>query len=158
MRGVSWWDWQEASASDWNAVGASIGAVARPPALWPTLAAGSGGKVGSRGDTVVWAQEHLVGAGYPVTVDGQFGAGSANAVRAFQTASGLPATGKVDAATWPALLKATPTMVDWVAKARARASGARAAAASALPLGPNGPASAALPAKRDEIPPAPPRG
>ena len=158
-RGVSWWDWQEASASDWSAVGASIGAVPKPPALWPTLAAGSGGKVGSRGDTVVWAQEHLVGAGYPLTVDGQFGAGSANAVRAFQTASGLPATGKVDAATWPALLKATPTMVDWVAKARARASGARAAAASAaLPAGPNGPASAALPAKRDEIPPAPPRG
>ena len=159
-RGVSWWDWQEASASDWNAVGASIAPVPQPSALWPTLAAGSGGKVGSRGDTVVWAQEHLVGAGYPVTVDGQFGVGSANAARAFQTASGLPVTGKVDAATWPALLKATPAMVDWVAKARARTSAAptAAAASAALPYGPNGPTSAALPAKRDEIPPGPPRG
>lgn len=160
-RGVSWWDWQEASASDWDAVGAPVGPVPAPPVTWPTLAAGSGGKVGSKGDLVVWAQEHLNGAGQPVTVDGQFGGGTANAVSAFQSAAGLPVTGQVDAATWPALLKVAPVPVDWVAKARARASAARTASAAAarsagtLPAGPNGPASAALPPKRDEIPPGP---
>lgn len=155
-RGLSWWDWQETSAAGWSALAAPVAPLPAPAAQWPTLAAGSGGKVGSKGDVVVWAQEHLNGAGYPVTADGQFGAGTASAVRAFQTAAGLPITGAVDAATWPVLLKATPAMVDWVAqaKARARSSAARAASAG-LPRGPNGPASAALPAQRDEIPPGP---
>ncbi len=153
-RGLSWWDWQEASASDWSALSAPVAPVAAPPTLWPTLAAGSGGKVGSKGDLVVWAQEHLNGAGYPITVDGQYGGGTASAVSAFQSASGLPVTGKVDAATWPVLLRATPQMVDWVARSRARASAARAA--SATTAGRNGPATATLRAKRDEIPPGPP--
>ncbi|HEX4804380.1 MAG TPA: peptidoglycan-binding domain-containing protein [Conexibacter sp.] len=158
-RGLSWWDWQEASASDWTALSAPVAPVAPPPTLWPTLAAGSGGKVGSKGDVVVWAQEHLNGAGYAVTVDGQYGAGSASAVSAFQAAAGLPVTGKVDAATWPALLRATPQMVDWVAQSRARASAARTAStARAATVGRNGPATATLRAKRDEIPPGPPRG
>ena len=96
-----------------------------------------------------------------MTVDGQYGAGTANAVRAFQSAAGLPVTGQVDAATWPALLRVAPVPVDWVAraKARARASAARTASAAraggALPPGPNGPASAGLRATRDEIPPGP---
>jgi hypothetical protein len=160
-RGVSWWDWQEASDSDWAAVGASLDPLPPPAQQWPTLAVGAGGKVGSKGDVVVWAQQHLAGAGQPVTVDGQFGAGTATAVRAFQSASGLPVTGAVDAATWPALMKTPVAPVDWVAKAQAQAKaktsaaqGARAASATAgLPAGPNGPASADLPAKRDEIPP-----
>jgi len=159
-RGVSWWDWQEASASDWNAVGVAVDPVPAPPTVWPTLAAGSGGKVGSKGDLVVWAQEHLNGAGQSVTVDGQYGGGTANAVSAFQSAAGLPVTGQVDAATWPALLRVAPVPVDWVARAqaRARASAARTASASrVLSPGPNGPASAGLPAKRDEIPPGPRR-
>ena len=156
-RGLSWWDWQETSAAGWTALAAPIAPVAAPPTLWPTLAVGSGGKVGSKGDPVVWAQEHLNGAGDAVTVDGQFGAGTASAVSAFQTAHGLPVTGQVDAATWPVLLKASPVMVDWIAqaRARARASAARAASAATRPTGANGPASASLPAKRDEIPPGP---
>jgi hypothetical protein len=164
-RGVSWWVWQFASDSDWNAVGALVDPLEQPETLWPTLHAGSGGKVGSKGDLVVWAQEHLVGAGQVTGVDGEFGAGTASAVSAFQSASGLPVTGEVDATTWPVLLNATPTPVDWVAKARARASSARAAsslgrarvASSAGASVPNGPSSAALPAKRDEIPPGPRR-
>jgi len=152
--GLSWWDWQEASASDWSALSAPVAPVAPPPAVWPTLAAGSAGKVGSKGDPVVWAQEHLNGAGDAVTVDGQFGASTASAVRAFQTAHRLPATGQVDAATWPTLLNVAPAMVDWVAQARARASAS--AAGTRTPTGANGPASAALPAKSDEIPPGPP--
>lgn len=151
-RGLSWWDWQEASASDWSALSAPIAPAPAPARAWPTLAAGAGGKVGSKGDVVVWAQEHLNGAGYAVTVDGQYGGGTANAVSAFQTAAGLPVTGKVDAATWPALLRARPAMVDWVAQSRARASASAARATGAA----NGPASASLPATRDEIPPGPP--
>jgi hypothetical protein len=166
-RGVSWWVWQFASDSDWDAVGALIDPVERPETLWPTLHAGAGGKVGSKGDLVVWAQQHLLGAGQPVTVDGQFGPGTASAVSAFQTSNSLPVTGEVDALTWPVLLKVPPAPVDWVARAsasasRARASSARAATAASatstrpsLPRGPNGPASAALPAKRYEIPPGP---
>ncbi len=162
-RGVSWWVWQFASDSDWNALGASFDAVERPETLWPTLTVGSAGKVGSRGDLVVWAQQHLNGAGQAVGVDGAFGAGTARAVRAFQTASGLPVTGQVDTETWPVLLKAPLAPVDWVAKAQAKASarrgaraaGTRAAAAASgsLPAGANGPSSASLPAKRYEIPP-----
>lgn len=165
-RGLSWWVWQFASASDWTALGEPVDAIDRPPTLWPTLRARSDGRVGSRGDLVVWAQQHLLGAGQTVDVDGQFGLGTADAVRAFQAASSLPVTGEIDAATWPVLLKATPAVVDWVAKANAasraaRAAGARAATArsrgGALPPGPNGPASAALPAKRYEIPGGPRR-
>ncbi|HET6448792.1 MAG TPA: peptidoglycan-binding domain-containing protein [Conexibacter sp.] len=162
--GVSWWVWQFASDSDWDALGAPIDPVDRPETLWPTLHAGSGGKVGSKGDLVVWAQQHLVGAGEPIGVDGQFGPGTAQALADFQTTNGLPATGQLDAATWPVLLKVAPAPVDWVAQAsasasRARASAARVSAADArdLPPGLNGPASAALPAKRDEIPPGPRR-
>jgi Putative peptidoglycan binding domain len=161
-RGVSWWVWQFASDSDWDALAAPAVGLTRPPTLWPTLAAGSGGKVGSKGDLVVWAQQHLLGAGQTVGVDGQFGAGTASAVRTFQASNNLPVTGQVDADTWPVLLKTAPAAVDWTAKARASARGARAAGARAataaptgLPSGVNGPSSAGLPAKRYEIPPGP---
>ncbi|HEX7292065.1 MAG TPA: peptidoglycan-binding domain-containing protein [Conexibacter sp.] len=161
-RGLSWWVWQFASDSDWNALGVPVDAIASPDTLWPTLRARSDGRVGSRGDLVVWAQQHLLGAGQLVSVDGAFGADTASAVSDFQAANGLPVTGEVDAATWPVLLAVAPAPVDWVAKARAsargaRAAGARAATAAPLPRGPNGPASAALPAKRYEIPGGPRR-
>jgi hypothetical protein len=149
-RGVSWWVWQYATDSDWDAVGALLDPLATPPVEeWPTLRAGSGGRVGSRGDLVVWAQQHLAGAGQPVTIDGQFGSGTAAAVRAFQGGAGLSQTGVIDATTWPALLRVTPVAVDWVARAGARASVAGAGATA------NGPRSAGLPARRYEIPPGP---
>lgn len=158
-RGVSWWVWQYATASDWDALAAPFAQIPTPQRLWPTLRLGANGRVGSRGDLVVWAQQHLVGAGASIRVDGDYGAGTANAVRTFQADSNLPVTGTIDEATWPALLRTTPIAVDWVARARAsaRASGARAAAAGGLPAGPNGPSSASLPAKRYEIPPGPRR-
>lgn len=154
-RGVSWWVWQFASDSDWEALGVPVDGVDTPPTLWPTLRAGSGGKVGSKGDLVVWAQQYLLGAGYAVDVDGAFGPGTASVVRDFQAANNIPVTGEVDALTWPVLLKGAPAPVDWVAQASASARGAHAASASGLPPGPNGPASAALPAKRYEIPGGP---
>jgi len=156
-RGLSWWVWQFATDSNWDALGVPVDAVDRPETLWPTLRARTDGRVGSRGDLVVWAQQHLLGAGEPVSVDGAFGGDTASAVADFQTANSLPVTGEVDAATWPVLLKVAPAPVDWVAQAQASARGARAAGARAAKAGsgPNGPASAALPAKRNELRGAP---
>lgn len=148
-RGLSWWDWQETTTDGWNAVGAALSPLSVAPPTPPTLRAGSGGKVGSRGDLVVWAQEHLVGAGQKIAVDGAYGSGTAAAVSAFQASAGLPQTGQVDAATWPALLRVTPVMRDWTATAQASAASAN---------GRTGPPSALLPAKRDEIPPTFGRG
>jgi peptidoglycan hydrolase-like protein with peptidoglycan-binding domain len=54
-------------------------------------------------------QTKLNQLGYQVTVDGSFGAGTTTAVKQFQTDHGLPANGTVDAATWNALLTASPT-------------------------------------------------
>lgn len=155
-RGVSWWVWQYATDSDWNALGALVDPLALVPAVeWPLLRAGAGGRVGSRGDMVVWAQQHLAGAGATIVVDGEYGGGTATAVRDFQTANGLPVTGQIDDATWPVLLRETPAVVDWVARARGSASGARAAASDDAAV--NGPSSAGLPAKRYEVPPGPVR-
>src|SRR5436305_5421302 len=77
--GLSWWDWQETSPSGWAALGAPVPAAGRPAAAdaWPTLAQGSSG------DLVVWAQEHLNGAGDAVAVDGSFGPATRQAVVRF---------------------------------------------------------------------------
>ena len=162
-RGVSWWVWDYAKASDWTAVGADVAPIAAPADPgWPTL------RLRSKGDWVVWAQQHLAGAGQSLTVDGDFGSGTQRAVRAYQAAKGLTPTGAIDAATWPTLLRETPTTPNWVAKASkaakaAKAKGARAASAGrgggaftadGLPAV-NGPASASMRARRYEIPRGP---
>lgn len=164
-RGVSWWVWDYARTADWAAIGADLPAIAAPADPgWPTV------RSGSKGDLVVWAQQHLLGAGQSITVDGDFGAGTATAVRAYQAAKGLTPTGVVDAATWPVLLRETPAASNWVAQATkaaktaktAQAAGARAASAGGattadgLPAV-NGPLSAGLRARRNEIPPGPAR-
>ena len=60
--GVSWWDWQESGAPQWQALA--------KPAQWltglPGLTPGPVLKLGSTSDLVVWAQEHLITAGYTV--------------------------------------------------------------------------------------------
>jgi hypothetical protein len=138
--GVSWWDWQHASARGFEAVGAPLTPFGEPAptavSAWPTL------RRGSRGDLVVWAQEHLAGAGHTIAVDGAFGSATESAVRNFQSAQGLPVTGAVDDATWPALLGQPVAAPNWASSARASAAGVR-----------SGPPSARLPARRDEIPP-----
>jgi hypothetical protein len=161
-RGLSWWDWQETTAAGWDAVGAPLSPMTPPPTpIGPTL------HTGSRGDLVVWAQEHLNGAGQTVKVDGAFGSATASAVRAFQAASGLQQTGAVDTATWPVLLRATPVVPDWTSPGTTgtgtgtgTGSGSGAATAAAARAGsraPSGPWSASLRARRDEIPPGPVR-
>ena len=87
---------------------------------------------------MVWAQEHLNGAGYRVTVDGGFGPATRDALTRFQAASGLSPNGRLDAASWPALLRAPVEQAAW---ASASTAGARRA-----------PLRSAAPARRAEIP------
>ncbi len=146
--GISWWDWQEASASEWNALSRPAGTLAGYAAE-TTMASIAKGAVG---DLVVWAQEHLVAAGQPVTVDGGFGAATQSAVQGFQTASGLTPDGVIGPATWAALLRYTPATMIWGQAASRHGAMARSALARrrgvrilALPR------SASRPARRDEI-------
>jgi hypothetical protein len=144
----SWWDWQETATRTWAALGATTdGPLAgyRPVTAQPVL------KRGSRGDLIVWAQEHLVGAGQTqLPVTGIFGKQTVAAVRAFQLSRGLEVDGAIGMTTWSALLGVEPVRPRWAAR-RARASGA--AESRAVPA--SRPASASLPAKAYEIDPGP---
>ena len=129
-----------ASGGRWGATSRRrVSGAGRSGAGYPVLSKGS------RGDLVVWAQEHLRGAGQPVPVTGYFGNITRRAVRRFQRSKGYVDDGRIGARTWRALLDVAPRMVDWSSK-RAR-RGAKRQAASA-------PRSASLPALRYEIPPA----
>jgi hypothetical protein len=141
----SWWDWQETSGSEWGALGAA--SALRPVAGYRLEVVHPLLKRGSKGDMVVWAQEHLVAAGHEVPVTGIFGRQTARAVHLFKEEHGLPANAVIDTDTWNALLTFTPIRVHWAARASA------ASASRVLPA--RKPLSASLPAKADEIPPRP---
>jgi hypothetical protein len=151
--GVSWWDWQEARASDWTAVSRPTGTLAGY-VPYETLADVN---PNDSGDLVVWAQEHLVSAGYPIEVSGDYGYHTLLDVQAFQTAHGLTPDGVIGPATWAALLRYRIARVTWtVTKRHDKATVTSAAItaaerATATPLVQPVPASASLPAKRDEI-------
>jgi peptidoglycan hydrolase-like protein with peptidoglycan-binding domain len=106
---------------------------------------------GAQGDLVVWAQEHLVGAGYHISVDGGYGPQTQSAVRRFQSAHHLHADGVLGNITWSVLLRYPTARVHW-AKDAART--ALAASGGIQPV----PKSAHLPAKHDELRGAPGRG
>ena len=145
----SWWDWQETSRAGWGALGARIAGPVfgyRPVLSHPLL------KRGSRGDLVVWAQEHLEAAvrpGLPVT--GIFGRRTRAAVRDFQTSQGMPATGAIGTTTWRSLLDFDPVRPRWAGRRAKRGGGATASRA----LPPRRPLSASLPARAYEIDPGP---
>jgi hypothetical protein len=139
--GVSWWSWQSTSSGGWRSLAREVTPVAAaqaPLPAAPTL------KRGAKGDMVVWAQQHLLAAGEKTTVNGIFDTRTVRAVKAFQTANAMTATGLLDTATWWVLLSGEPAPVKWVA-----GKGAHAAGSGALPE----PASARLPALAREIPP-----
>jgi hypothetical protein len=141
--GLSWWDWQETSSGGWSALALAlepIAAAAAPASVAPAL------RRGSRGDLVVWAQQHLLAAGQTVRVNGSYDRRTVRAVRAYQLASVLPVTGVLDVATWQSLLARPPAKVRW----RAAAAGSVSAAGV---RGRTGPPSAWLPARAREIPP-----
>jgi hypothetical protein len=142
--GVSWWDWQESTEPGWTAVGQSLTPLSapRPASTYPLL----GSK--SRGDHVVWAQQHLRGAGLGVPVNGIYDAATRRAVREFQTENGLTVDGRVGPATWVSLLSFPAARVIW-RSGPAFAASRRADGTLVLPR----PASASLPAVRYELPP-----
>jgi hypothetical protein len=108
--GVSFWDWQETSPAGWAALVAPLNGaltVPQPELTAPLL------REGAKGDQVLWLQEHLASAipGQPTT--GVFDAQTAEDLRQFQTAHGIPATGETDTNTWAALLALAPVAVNW---------------------------------------------
>jgi Putative peptidoglycan binding domain len=144
--GVSWWSWQETGGSEWGVLGQRVAKMrgVRPSIELPLL------KKGSRGDLVVWAQEHLVAAGQTqLPVTGLFATKSRDAVISFQVQHGLVGDGMLGTETWRALLDYTPIKVPWGTASRA------ARASSAAPEGAAAPLSASLPAQRNEIDPGP---
>jgi peptidoglycan hydrolase-like protein with peptidoglycan-binding domain len=146
FHGLSWWSWQETQRSEWKL-------LARPnhrahdfkkTKVYPGLSRGSAG------DSVVWAQEHLVGAGEKIKVDGRYGSRTKVAVEDFQSRHNIRPTGTIGPFTWKALLQVRPVRIDW-SKPRKTLGKAE------VPPG-GEPASADLPAVRYEIPRHPPGG
>ncbi len=140
-RGLSWWSWQATSSAAWGALSEPLDALPAgrsKSAATPTL------RRGARGDFIVWAQQHLLAAGYKKQkLTGRFGRGTLRSVRSFQKREELPITGALDRATWSLLLQYEPAKVSY-----RRSGGASAASAGSYPT----PSSAKLPAKRYEIP------
>ena len=109
--GLSWWSWQASPESTWATLAAPAPApIALPDPGWPSLA------VKSKGDEVLWLQQHLVAFSPTLPIDGTFSTATAQTLAAFQSARGLPATGETDPATWQAVLTLPLTPVDWVAR------------------------------------------
>jgi Putative peptidoglycan binding domain len=148
--GVSWWDWQESSVRDWQAVGATVGNLNAQPLVELPILSRHGKATINRGDLVVWAQEHLLSAGYHVRIDGVFGTQMQSDVRSFQAAHGLSGTGRVDAATWLYLLGYPAARVTWTSQGARPARATTASPRDGLVLPP--PRSARLGAVRYEIP------
>jgi hypothetical protein len=147
--GVSWWEWAEATRGSWHALSQPVGS---PSNFRPRGSMAALGR-GAQGDLVVWAQEHLVGAGQSVRIDGSFGASTQRAARRFQSAHGISATGTIGTKTWNALLRYQAHAVRWTSGgARLARRGAADGAGAVGGLTPV-PKSASLPAKAYEIPP-----
>ncbi len=112
--GLSWWSWQASPQYAWDTLAAPPPApVPLPDPGWPAL------DTGSKGDEVIWLQEHLASFAPTLPVNGTFGPVTAQTLAAFQQSRGLPPTAETDPATWQAVLGLPVTPVDWVARAAA---------------------------------------
>jgi hypothetical protein len=144
-RPPSWWSWQETDPREWTTLGSpSSGPVInyRPVTTNPVL------KRGSRGDLVVWAQEHLVSAGHKhLPITGIFGPKTYAAVRSVQHKHGLRAVGVIGSHTWRVLLRYRPLRMHWSGGPKNRVLGSAADSSQT----PKAPLSADLPAKAYEI-------
>jgi peptidoglycan hydrolase-like protein with peptidoglycan-binding domain len=108
--GVSFWDWQETSSSGWSALLAPLEeglAIPQPELTAPLL------RKGSRGDQVLWLQEHLASAIPGQTTTGVFESATLANLEQFQGAHGIAVSGQTDPTTWADLLALTPVAVDW---------------------------------------------
>jgi Putative peptidoglycan binding domain len=154
LHGVSWWSWQETNKREWRALGrrihTGVAGVHRSGSDYPVLSKGG------RGDLVVWAQEHLRGAGQSVHVTGYFGSRTRRAVKRFQRSKALTEDGRIGATTWHALLAVAPKTVNWAGRSSRRVATRSRRVATRSPVT-RAPRSASLPAVRDEIPSSPER-
>jgi Putative peptidoglycan binding domain len=107
--GISWWDFQETSASGWSALAAPLQPLSSvaPDPSWSELGQGS------KGDPVLWMQEHLATAIPTQATTGIFDATTKANLEQFQAAHGIAPSGHTEAATWQALLALPPVAVDW---------------------------------------------
>jgi peptidoglycan hydrolase-like protein with peptidoglycan-binding domain len=110
--GTSFWDFQETSASGWKTLGAPLAQLTSvtPNAAWSELSQGS------KGDPVLWMQEHLASAIPGQATTGIFDSTTKTNLEQFQASHAIPASGHTDAATWQALLALAPVAVDWTGK------------------------------------------
>jgi peptidoglycan hydrolase-like protein with peptidoglycan-binding domain len=107
--GSSFWDWQETSAGGWSTLAAPLAPLTSvtPNASYPELSSGS------KGDQVLWLQEHLASAVPTQEVTGTFSSQTTANLETFQTAHAIAPSGVAEAATWAALLALPPVAVDW---------------------------------------------
>lgn len=107
--GISFWDFQETPVSGWTALAEPlaplIGVI--PNQSWSELSEGS------KGDPVLWMQEHLASAIPTQETTGIFDAATTANLEQFQAAHGIPVSGHTEAVTWQALLALAPVAVDW---------------------------------------------
>ncbi len=124
--GLSWWSWQETGAAEFATLGMPAPApmpLADPG--WPAPAKGS------KGDQVVWLQQHLrsLVPGLPIT--GVYDAATVAAVRRLQAERGFAQTGAMDPVTWQVALALAVVPVDWTARPAPGTSSGSARAAGA---------------------------
>jgi peptidoglycan hydrolase-like protein with peptidoglycan-binding domain len=107
--GVSFWDWQETPSSGWSALAAPLAPLTSvtPNTTLPQLSSGS------KGDQVLWMQEHLASAIPTQPTTGNFAAQTAANLKSFQSAHGIAPSGVTDGPTWAALLALPPVAVNW---------------------------------------------
>ena len=107
--GWSFWDWQETTSSGWSTLAAPMTPLTSvtPNTTWPEL------HNGSKGDQVLWLQEHLATAIPTQETTGSFGSQTTANLKTFQSAHGIEPNGVATAATWAALLSLEPVAVDW---------------------------------------------
>ncbi len=107
--GWSFWDWQETSSSGWSTLAAPMAPLTSvtPNTTWPEL------HKGSRGDQVLWLQEHLAAAIPTQETTGNFGTQTTANLESFQSSHGIARNGVATAQTWEVLLSLAPVEVDW---------------------------------------------
>ncbi|MFZ1153276.1 MAG: peptidoglycan-binding domain-containing protein [Solirubrobacteraceae bacterium] len=107
--GTSFWDFQETPASGWKALAEPLAPLTSvtPNPSWSELSEGS------KGDPVLWMQEHLASAIPTQATTGIFNSATKLNLEQFQSAHGIAPSGHTEASTWQALLSLPPVAVDW---------------------------------------------
>jgi hypothetical protein len=107
--GWSFWDWQETPSSGWSTLAAPMAPLTSvtPNTSYPELSKGS------KGDQVLWLQEHLATAEPNQETTGSFGSQTTTNLATFQSAHGIAPSGVATAPTWAALLSLEPVAVNW---------------------------------------------